>query len=139
MADIFTKEKRSEIMSKIRSESGIERSFRKMLSKHTHPLGHRYRVNHKGAGLTCRPDIVFVSMKIAVFVDGDFWHGKNFKRDWKKLPKAYWRGKIQGNMDRDRRQRRRLRSLGWKVIRIWESDIRKKPEKSVDRVMQSLR
>lgn len=136
MPDIFTKEKRSEIMSKIKSTSGVEIKFRKMLSKQVYPLGHRYRLNYRKA--VGKPDLVFVKKRIAVFVDGDFWHGKNFAKKGHKLSEAYWQPKIKANMARDRKQNRALRKIGWTVIRIWESDIKKKPDSSVARVIAEL-
>ncbi len=140
MADIFTKEKRGHVMSLIKSTSGVEIRFRKLLSKEAYPLGYRYRLNYKKAA--GKPDLAFVSKRIAVFVDGDFWHGKNFAKTMAlhphKLPQQYWRDKITGNMARDRRQNRALRKSGWNVIRIWESDIKKRPEASVRRVIKRL-
>ncbi len=136
MPDIFTKEKRSEIMSKIKSTSGIEIKFRKLLSKQIYPLGHRYRLNYRKA--VGKPDLAFVSKRLAVFIDGDFWHGKHFAAKGHKLSAEYWQPKIKGNMDRDKRQNRLLRKTGWKVVRIWESDIRKKPEASIQKIVRHL-
>ncbi len=136
MADIFTKEKRSEIMSKIRSVSMLERKFAKMLSKRTYPLGYRHRLNYKK--VPGRPDIAFVGRKIAVFVDGSFWHGYQFAKKRSKLPNAFWVTKIQNNMRRDRRNRMALKKLGWQHVRVWEHDIRKKPDECVQRVMEAL-
>jgi DNA mismatch endonuclease (patch repair protein) len=141
MPDIFTKEKRSEIMSRIRSTSGVEIRFRKLVSQHVYPLGHRYRLNYKKA--VGKPDLAFVSRRVAVFLDGDFWHGKHYMKkvlpNPAKLPQKFWRDKISGNMARDRKQNRALRKLGWKVVRIWESDFKKKPDKSLQKVLDTLR
>lgn len=137
MADIFSKEKRSEVMSKIRGKNTkIEIFFCKALSKEVYPLGYRYRRHYKK--IPGSPDVVFVSQRIAVFVDGDFWHGKNFKTRKAKLPKKYWQQKIEDNITRDRRVNRKLRRESWKVIRFWESDIRKDPAKVVRKVMEVL-
>ena len=91
---------------------------------------HRYRVNYKK--LPGKPDIVFTRHKIAVFCDGDFWHGHNWAiRGIASLEKElnsyseYWKNKILKNIERDNKNNESLRSLGWKVIRIWESDIKK--------------
>lgn len=110
MADIFTKEKRSEIMSRIRGkDTKVEVALRKIVSSYCYPLGYRYRKHYKK--VPGSPDIAFVSMKIAVFLD-DFWHGYDFKNRRKKLPKKYWVAKIEKNMRRDRRMDARLRRDG---------------------------
>jgi DNA mismatch endonuclease (patch repair protein) len=73
------------------------------------------------------PDLVFEGARVAVFVDGDFWHGRKLANRIAKLSSGhnseYWIQKIRSNVARDRRVRRRLRSLGWRVIRVWESEI----------------
>lgn len=86
----------------------------------------KFRKHYKKA-VGC-PDIAIPDKKIAVFIDGDFWHGRNFAKTKKRLPKEYWQEKIASNIARDKRNRARLRRQGWKVLRIWESDIRKSPE-----------
>ncbi len=96
MPDVFTKKKRSEIMSKIRSVSGLEKAFAKSLSEAIYPKGIRYRLNYKKA--PGRPDIAFISRKLAIFIDGDFWHGYNFRRNKNHLPSKYWRKKIENNI-----------------------------------------
>ncbi|HEY1037033.1 MAG TPA: very short patch repair endonuclease [Candidatus Paceibacterota bacterium] len=136
MADIFTKEKRSEVMSKIKSESMLEKAFAKELSKIVYPLGYRYRLNYKNA--PGRPDIAFVSRKLAVFVDGDFWHGYKFAERKAKLKQAYWLEKIQTNIRRDKRNRRKLKKNGWTYIRIWEHDVKKALGKSLKRITDAL-
>ena len=90
MPDKFSRKTRSTIMSKIRSKNtSLETNFRKLLWKNG--LG-RYRIHYKLPG---KPDIVYVSKKVAIFLDGDFWHGYNWKKLGKIPPKAYWQGKIQ--------------------------------------------
>ncbi len=73
------------------------------------------------------PDIVFARARVVVFVDGDFWHGKDWRRRKPKLAKghnaAYWIKKIEGNRARDSSHNRKLRSMGWTVLRLWESDV----------------
>ncbi len=136
MADIFTREKRSEIMASIRSVSKLERAFAKILSKTTHPRGYRYRLNYKN--VPGRPDIAFVSRKVAVFVDGDFWHGYRFREKRHKLPSEFWVAKIENNMRRDRRNRTALKKMGWRHVRLWEHEIRKQPDRCVRKVMELL-
>lgn len=93
--------------------------------------GLRFRKNL--TDLPGKPDIVFAGARVAVFCDGDFWHGRNWRRLSEQLQKttnaAYWRQKIRANMLRDRRTTRLLRKQDWCVIRIWEGDIRADPER----------
>ncbi|MDD2325322.1 MAG: very short patch repair endonuclease [Alphaproteobacteria bacterium] len=129
MADTFTKEKRSDIMSRIRSkDTGIEKLvFGHLRRKKVYFQKHYKRV--KGC-----PDIAIPSKKIAVFIDGDFWHGYKFD-EWKdRVPKEYWRNKIESNIARDRRNRAKLKRDGWKVMRIWGHQLSKSPEKTLGKI-----
>lgn len=103
--------------------------------------GYRYRVHHDG--LPGNPDIVFVGDRVAVFCDGDFWHGRNWDERRRKLEQGsnadYWVPKIQANRDRDARHTAELKNEGWKVIRIWEGKIKDDPESAADRVEVALR
>jgi DNA (cytosine-5)-methyltransferase 1 len=89
-----------------------------------------------------KPDIVFPSSRVIVFCDGDFWHGRDWDRLKRKLSAgnnaAYWRAKIAANMKRDRLNAASLERSGWKVIRIWESDIRRDPFAAAARVRQQV-
>jgi len=117
MVDIFTPEKRSKIMSSIKGkDTKIEIMLRKALWKE----GLRgYRVNTKLPG---KPDIVFTKYKIAIFCDGDFWHGKDFD-EWKGRLTPHWLDKIQKNIERDRRNDLTLLNQGWHIYHFWESEI----------------
>jgi DNA mismatch endonuclease (patch repair protein) len=138
MADVFTEKKRSEIMSKIRSKNTkLETSFCKLISKTLYQKGLRYRKHYKK--LVGNPDIVFVNRKLAVFIDGDFWHGYNFKKIKNRLPKKYWRQKIQNNIKRDKKINRELKNKGWTVVRIWEHEIKKFPAKALNKVIHALK
>ena len=90
-------------------------------------LGLRYRIATEG--LPGTPDVVFVGPRVAVFCDGDFWHGRNLSVRIKKLEAGhnapYWVAKIRTNVERDVRQTNLLESAGWLVLRFWESDIRR--------------
>jgi len=137
MADVFSKKKRSEIMSNIRAKNtSLETGFLKLLSAKIYPLGYRYK-KHYGK-LLGRPDVAFVKQKIAIFIDGDFWHGYKFKKTKSRLPKKYWLAKIENNIHRDKKTRAKLRKLGWKVIRIWEHEIKKNPEKIIAKIQREL-
>ena len=126
MADVFSKKKRSWIMSRIRSKNtSIDRRMRDMLS------GMKVRFEMY-PDLFGSPDFQ-VGRNVLVFCDGDFWHGYRYAE--KKRPaKKYWREKIEGNMRRDRKVSRRLRRDGWSVLRIWEHDIKKNPEKCLRKI-----
>ncbi len=92
---------------------------------------------HDGTLPGC-PDFVFRTEKVAVFCDGDFWHGRRWSARRRKLARghnsSYWIAKIQGNITRDGKTRRRLRRLGWKVLRVWESDVLTDPLGVAERV-----
>ena len=118
----------SKIMSSIRSkDTSIELLLRSGLFK----SGLRFRKHYNK--LPGKPDIVFTKQKIAIFLDSDFWHG----RDWPKLKKRlntnsnYWIPKIENNIIRDNQTNELLNDLGWTVLRYWESDIRAEPDKYI--------
>jgi len=77
-----------------------------------------------------------VEEKVLVFCDGDFWHG--YQYDAKRLPKKFWRDKIEGNMRRDRIVTRRLRADGWTVVRLWEHDIEKNHDKCLGKIRRRI-
>ncbi len=96
-----------------------------MLRRALWAAGCRYRKNVQE--LPGRPDMVFPRARIAVFCDGDFWHGRDWESRRQKLSRGtnseYWLAKIQRNMERDRQNDRRLQEMGWTVLRFWESQI----------------
>jgi DNA mismatch endonuclease (patch repair protein) len=110
-----------------------------------HRLGFRFRLATER--LPGRPDFVFVRQRVAVFVDGDFWHGRQWRnRGFDSLVShlrgirnsAYWIRKIERNIARDRGVNRRLRAAGWRVVRVWESELKKTPERCIRRVVLQL-
>lgn len=120
MADIFTKKRRSEIMSRIRSkDTGPEVALRRELFKY----GFRFRKHYKVSGVSS--DIAFPGFRMAVFVHGCFWHGHRKCGNGKtpKTNRAYWARKLRMNRLRDRRVLRRLRRSGWKAMVVWECDV----------------
>jgi len=133
MADCFTKEKRSEIMSNIRSKNTKAEIlvFRELRRR-----GVYFQKHYKKA--KGNPDIALPRKKKAVFIDGDFWHGRNFKKTKDRLPKKYWRAKIEGNIKRDRKNRTKLRKEGWQVLRIWEHEVIKKFNSTIDKIINFL-
>jgi DNA mismatch endonuclease (patch repair protein) len=100
----------------------------------------RYRV--APSNLPGKPDVVFPGAKLAVFCDGDFWHGRNLDARLAKLASGhnapYWVAKIQRNVERDRRHNATLNELGWCVLRLWETDILKAPTEAADKVRRAL-
>ena len=113
------------------------------LGKILYGEGIRYRKHYKIAG---RPDFAIVARKIAIFVDGDFWHGHNWKlRGFKNLAaelasyKKFWANKIRNNIKRDTRANKALIKKGWKVLRFWESDLKKTPEKVTKNILHVYR
>lgn len=126
------------------------RAKRASLARHTKPelllrrllwkLGLRYRLH--APELPGRPDLVFPRDRVAVFVDGDFWHGRDWSIREIRLSKGsnagYWTAKIAYNMDRDARNSALLEEMGWTVVRIWEGDISKSPESVAQTLLDTL-
>lgn len=133
MTDRLSPEARSRLMAKIRSrDTGPERAVRSIL----HRLGLRFRLHRKD--LPGTPDIVLPGRETVVFVHGCFWHGHGCKVG--KMPKSrtdYWGPKIGANKVRDRRKAAALRRLGWRVISVYECEL-KAPEKLAGRLARCL-
>jgi DNA mismatch endonuclease, patch repair protein len=157
MADVFSKRKRSEVMSRIRSRGNkdTELALAKLLRRHG-ITGWRRHVEIRGRAALLRgpnypfraqsaqrkdeavqqhrptfrvkPDFVFPKLKLAIFVDGCFWHGCPKHATWPANRAAWWRRKINGNQARDRLVTRSLRRARWRVPRIWEHELAKKNE-----------
>ncbi|MCW5548670.1 MAG: DNA mismatch endonuclease Vsr [Opitutaceae bacterium] len=136
MADNFSRVKRSDVMSRIRSSGNKATELR---------LIQIFRANgitgwRRGASLQwkvgsgklksfrVKPDFLFSRLKTAVFVDGCFWHGCPKHATWPKTRAAFWKAKIEGNRARDRRVNRELRKRGWTVLRVWQHELKRKDE-----------
>ena len=133
MPDNLTPSQRSYCMSRVRSrDTSIECIVRSEL----HRRGLRFR-KHVSA-LPGKPDIVFASARVAVFIDGDFWHGYRFPA-WKHKLSGKWAQKIAANRARDQRNHRSLRRDGWRVIRIWQHEINADVDAVVRRVVRAVR
>lgn len=132
--DVFSPKKRSEIMSRIRSKNNKRTEIKLVkLFRKNGISGWRRHLPLPG-----RPDFAFRRQRVAVFIDGCFWHGcpKCYRK-----PKAnanYWRNKIQQNKDRDRDNNRQLREMGWHVMRIWECHLQKRPQACVRKIEKRL-
>lgn len=135
--DVHTKEQRRKNMQNIRSkDTSIELALRKALWRE----GYRYRKNYDK--LPGKPDIALVRYKIAVFCDGEFFHGKDWDTLKTRLSRSdkgeYWIKKIERNMARDSEVEKELRYLGWKVIRFWGKEIKKNPKECVQVIQEAI-
>lgn len=121
MADIFTREKRSQVMARIRNKNtGPEKMVRSLL----HRLGYRFRLQRQG--LPGRPDIVLPKYKTVVFVHGCFWHQHEGCSDARPplTNRNFWIPKLESNKARDTQVTKRLNELGWNVVVVWECQLK---------------
>ncbi|MGI0008804.1 MAG: very short patch repair endonuclease [Nitrosopumilaceae archaeon] len=135
MPDVFSKSKRSEIMSKIRSKgTKLDLTMEKLLKAYKI----KYQIYPQIYGC---PDF-FIKKNVVVFCDSSFWHGRNWSILKKKLAKGnnsdYWLKHIARNRKRDRFVSKKLKSAGYKVIRFWDDDIYKRPEWCVNAIKSKI-
>ncbi|PYV20692.1 MAG: very short patch repair endonuclease [Acidobacteria bacterium] len=136
MADVLTPEQRSRCMSAVRDRNTVPELFLRRL---LHSLGYRYRIHD--SRLPGKPDLVFPKRRKAIFVHGCFWHRHNCKsgRSLPSTRRAFWTKKLQGNQKRDRRQALKLRKSGWKVLTVWQCQLKEtKAEDTLSRVISFL-
>ena len=168
MADVFTKAKRSEVMSRIRSRGNkdtelalvsllrrqgitgwrrhveirgratLPRGPKFRAARQHRPTSHQRTAQRPVLAFRVRPDFVFPKLKLAVFVDGCFWHGCPKHATKPKNNRAFWRRKLSANMKRDWVVNGALRKAGWQVLRIWECDLARRPEVCVRRIERRL-
>ncbi len=132
MADTLTSAQRSHCMSRVKNkDTDLEVVLRSAL----HKQGYRFRKHVKS--LPGKPDIVFPKLRVAVFIDGDFWHGYRFP-SWKQKLPDFWQKKISLNRQRDQKNFRKLRKMGWLVIRIWQHQIKQDLSSCVARIVAAL-
>ncbi|MDP3999268.1 MAG: very short patch repair endonuclease [bacterium] len=132
--DTVSKQKRSEIMSRIKSrDSKIEALFSKALWKR----GFRYRKN--SGTYFGKPDIVLKRHETVIFVDSCFWHGCKKHCRIPTNHKTYWKQKIAKNTARDKEVSKYYKKQGWKIFRIWEHEIKKNPSKAVNEIVKFLK
>ncbi|MGB3144361.1 MAG: very short patch repair endonuclease [Maribacter sp.] len=118
----YTTPKRSEIMSKIRGKNTKpELAFRKAL----YAEGYRYRIDYKK--LIGKPDIALPKYKTVIFIDGEYWHGKNWEERKPKIKtnREFWIAKFERNIQRDKEVNKALKEKGYTVFRFWETEIKK--------------
>jgi len=133
MADVLTPEQRSFCMSRIKGrDTKPELAIRKALWS----LGYRYRVDTKLPG---KPDMVFPGKRLAVFIDGCFWHRCPRHYQAPATNPEFWENKINRNVERDRVVDRELASLGWKVKRVWEHEVREDPLRVIENIILLLK
>ena len=149
MSDIFTKVKRSDVMSRIRGTGNKGTELRLIQIFRAARItgwrrgcvirGRKAEDRRQKKRFSVRPDFVFPKLKTAVFVDGCFWHGCPRHATWPKTNAAFWRKKIARNRQRDLEVGRALRRTGWSVIRVWEHALRRKEGAgTVRRLMRRL-
>ena len=136
MTDIYSEQKRSEIMSKI-SDKGTKPEI--IVRKFLFANGFRYRKNDKR--YSGKPDIVLPKYKNVIFIHGCFWHGHDCPAG--KLPetnKKFWKGKIADNIERDKKNKAALENSGWNVITIWQCELKNKEirEKTLTELTNTL-
>lgn len=137
MADVLTTEQRRKNMQQIKSnDTKIEVLLRKALWN----KGYRYRKNYKA--LPGKPDIVLTKYKIAIFCDGEFFHGKDWEVLKPRLEKSdnseFWINKISRNRRRDDEINKKLLFMGWTVIRFWGDDIKKSTEECIRVIEEAI-
>lgn len=134
MADVFTKAKRSQVMSRIRGHGNKDTEL---------ALMRIFRANHisgwrRHQPLFGKPDFIFRQKRVAVLVDGCFWHGCIQHCQMPKGNRAFWERKLTANRTRDRRVNQVLRSKGWRVLRIWEHELAAKNRQPLLRRIRSV-
>ncbi len=133
MADTVSKKKRSEIMGTVRSkDTKMEIAFRKAIWR----KGFRYSKN--SSKYFGKPDIVLKKYKTVIFLDSCFWHGCKKHCRIPIARKKYWTEKIERNKQRDKEVNSYYKKVGWKIIRVWEHDIKRNPEKIIKSISDIL-
>ena len=122
-------------MSKVRLKNGKAETI---LAKRLWHEGYRYRRNYKK--LPGSPDIALTTYRVAVFVDGEFWHGENWEERKAKLKhnREYWIEKIEENMARDKRVDGQLQEMGWTTVHFWEKQVLKHTDECVAKIMKTI-
>lgn len=132
MPDHLTLVQRSRAMKRVKLKDG---SLEKLVQVELRARDLKFKRHVRT--LPGRPDIVFTDKKVAVFIDGDFWHGWRLPT-WEHKLSPFWRDKLRTNRERDRRNFRKLRSHGWKVIRLWQHQITTNLEDSIAKITGTL-
>ena len=133
--DKLTKEQRRKNMQAVKATGS---KIETVLAKALFALGHRYRKNDRS--VFGNPDLTFKKHKIAIFVDSEFWHGKDWqtKKYDHKSNQAFWFAKIERNIERDKEVNDKLLKDGWEVLRFWGRDINKNLRTCTDKITQVI-
>lgn len=131
----YTTPERSKIMKKVGSKNTKAEI---LLRKKLWSIGIHYRKNY--TKLVGTPDIAITKYKIAIFIDGEFWHGKDWEtqRNKFKTNKSFWVAKIQRNMQRDQEYNETLTNQGWKVLRFWEKEVLKNIDECFEKILSCV-
>ena len=127
--DNLSPAQRRRCMSRVKSR---DNQFEKRVRSALHERGFRFRTHVQS--LPGRPDIALSKYRVAVFIDGDFWHGFNFPR-WRHKMAPFWQAKIAANRTRDTRNFRKLRRDHWVVVRIWQHQLKLDFDRCIDRIV----
>jgi DNA mismatch endonuclease, patch repair protein len=134
MVDHLSREGRSRVMAAIRAKNTKPELALRQALRQAGAVGYRVHLRT----LPGRPDIAYTRWRVAVFVDGVFWHGHpdHFKPE---TASPYWRDKIARNRERDRMADTALKAAGWTVVRMWDLEVKGQPEAAAERVIRPLR
>ena len=132
--DCFSPEQRSEVMKAVRNRDTAPEI---RLRRHLWKMGFRYRKHPRIAAT--RPDLAFMGPRVAVFVDGCFWHGCPRHYVTPVGNGAFWKEKLRRNRKRDQIVAGRLEDEGWMVLRVWECDVNRRVDDVLERIQQALK
>ena len=134
MADVFSQSQRSEVMKRVKSNGNKSTEIQLIEYFHLHHItGWRRHYNVKG-----HPDFVFLNKRIAVFVDGCFWHGHDCRHTRPDTNKEYWEKKRKKNIEHDKEITALFERRGWVVIRIWECELKKKNQGLLEKKLSKI-
>jgi len=133
--DKLTPEQRRKNMQAVKAQGSV---IEITLAKALWIKGYRYRKNNKS--VFGKPDLTFKQLKIAIFIDGEFWHGKNWRnrKHDHKSNQAFWHKKIERNIQRDKEVNSQLLKDGWKVLRFWGSDIKQNLQSCIIKIEETI-
>lgn len=133
--DKLTKEQRRKNMQAVRSKGS---KIESLIGKALWAQGYRYRKNDKS--VFGKPDFAFKKIKVAIFCDSEFWHGKDWKKHKydHKSNQVFWHKKIERNIQRDKEVNEQLLKDGWKILRFWGEDITKNLHSCMDKIIQVI-
>ncbi len=133
MPDTFSPQERSEIMRRVKGKNtSLEMKVRSAL----HRRGLRYRLNYPLPG---KPDLVFVKARLAIFIDSCFWHGCPQHLRMPHSNEQYWHAKIQRNIERDVRINKLYEDMDWRILRVWEHELKQDFDGCVTKIENSAR